>query len=139
MDGNRVELSYVKPVDLQGYWDLIKVGLEAVHKNASDGWIAEDVYHAIKAGLSTLHLVYQDQEYVGFVILTPMQGYDVKKLHIWCAYNIGEKDVLAIVIPQLEDMARSIGARKLTFASPRKWERRLKDFTPVTTYYEKEV
>lgn len=136
---SRAELVYVHPNELQGSWDQVKEGLQKIHARASDGWIAEDVYAAIKGGNSTLHLCYVDQEYVGFIVLTPMQGYDVRKLHIWCAYNIGETSNLELFIAQLENMARSIGARKLTFASPRRWERRLPDFRLATTYYEKEV
>jgi len=134
-----VELHYIKPEELQEYWDLIRPGLETVRNNAGDGWIAEDIYYALKSKQSSLHLAYHGQEYVGFVVLTPIQHYDCKHLHIWCAYNIGEKEILELVIPQLEAMAKSIGARKLTFGSPRKWDRRLKDFTPVRTIYEKEV
>lgn len=133
------QLLPVNPVDLQSHWEEIRAGLLVVQKKASDGWIPEDIYHAIKACTSFLYLAYVDQEYVGFIVVTPMQCFDMKKLHIWCAYNCGGKNVLEQTYPELEKLARGIGAKKVTFASPRNWERRFPDWKVVTTYYEKEV
>lgn len=134
-----LQLLPVRPEDLQGCWESVREGLLIVQKNASDGWIPEDVYNAIKIGTSVLYLGYADQEYVGFVVFTPLQGYDCKKLHIWLAYNHGPRNILELAAPQAEQMARNIGAKKITFASPRNWGRRLPDYKAVTTYYEKEV
>lgn len=133
------QLLPVNPVDLQSHWEEIRAGLLVVQKKASDGWIPEDIYHAIKNGSSFLYEGFVDQEYVGFIVLTPMQCYDMKKLHIWCAYNGGGKNVVELMSPELVKLAKGINAKKITFASPRNWERRLPDWKAVTTYYEKEV
>ncbi len=133
------QLLPVNPVDLQSNWEEVRAGLLVVQKKASDGWIPEDIYHAIKSCTSFLYQAYVDQEYVGFIVVTPIHGYDCKKLHIWTAYNQGGKNVLEQTYPELEKIARGIGAKKITFASPRNWERRFPDWKVVTTYYEKEV
>jgi hypothetical protein len=132
-------LEYISPADLNPSWEIVRDGLFKVCKRASDGWIPEDVYYACRQGTSTLHLVWKDDEYVGFVVLTPMHGYDCKKLMIWIGYNAGEKDAVEVAMEDIEELARKSGARKVLFGSPRNWERRLPDYKPTTTYYEKEV
>ena len=128
------KLTYIDPVDLHDYWPLILEGLKKVQKH-SDGWIPEDVYACLRAGTSTLHIGYEGEDYEGFVILTPMQEFDGKKLNIWIAYGTG--GVVKKYLPEIEMMARRIGAKAITLASPRKGWARM--FKPITTLYKKEL
>ena len=127
---------YVPPQDLHSTWNVIKPGLEQILKKMPSEWIPEDVYSALQAGTSTLHLCYDSDSYEGFVVLTPMSDYDGMTLFIWCGYshcgNAIEK-----YFPEIEDLARTMNAKRIRFASPRKgWA---KTFSPKTVIYEKEV
>src|SRR5574341_1199872 len=113
---------------LHAVWPTILPGLAKIHRRASDHWIPEDVYAALRTGHSTLHLAEIDGQYLGFVVLTPSSVWDGLKLHIWCAYGEIDQDVVALFLPQLEQMARSIGARRITFWSSRRWDRRIKPY-----------
>lgn len=116
-------LEHIPQADLQEAWKIIRPGLEKVHKHSVSGWIPEDVYVALRAGHSTLHLAYVEGDYAGFMVLTPQGVWDGKALHIWCAYNASKHDVLSLYEADLDRMARDIGATKITFWSPRAWEK----------------
>lgn len=120
---------YVPSGDIHKHWRSIKTGLQKVLKKSPSNWIPEDVYSALRAGTSTLHLVDE-----GFLVLTPKQDYDGMTLFVWIAY--GEGDVFEKYMPELEVMARQINARRIRFESTRDWSKR---FRYVTTVYEKEL
>ena len=137
MSGSDGELRQVLPQDLHAYWNLIKPGLESVREHSVDGWIAEDVYSAVRTGSSTLHVAFVESHYAGFCVLTVLQGYSSKALHIWCAYGVPGMNVVKRFENELVKIALNAGARKLTFLSPRKgWG---KYYTAVQTVYEKEL
>lgn len=134
-------LSYVSPEKLRDCWDGIKPGIDAV-RESSEAWIAEDVYHAIRAGVSSLYLALVDNEYAGFVVLTSQQNYDGPQLFIWCCYSTrADYDPIDTFLPELKKIAEKIGAKRLLFGSQRRWERRLKDhgWMPYTTIYGLEL
>ena len=119
------QLRPVAPADLYQYWPLVKAGVEKVAERGSDGWLPEDVYMALKQGISLLYVAFVNDYYVGFVVLTPAAGWNGPQIHLWACYNRGERDVLETFLPDLIEIARSRGAQRLTMSSPRKgWERR---------------
>lgn len=127
--------------DLQSVWHLIRPGLEKVREHSQSHWMQEDVYMACKQGHSSLHISYVDGCYAGFCVLTPTRHWDGMALHIWCAYNAGQHDVVDMHIPDLETIAKTIHAKRITFWSRRKWDRRIKPygFSPTQTEYVKEL
>ena len=136
-EGADGELRHVPPQDLHAYWPFIKPGLEEVRSRSVDGWIAEDVYSAVRTGSSTLHVAFVDSSYAGFCVLTVMQGYSSKALHIWCAYGVKGMNVVDRFEKDLIRIALNAGCRKLTLLSNRKgWGRRYK---AVQTVFEKEL
>lgn len=126
---------------LHDAWTLIRHGLAKVRRRSASRWIEEDVYAEVRAGRSTLHLAHVDGIYVGFVVLSPSQTFDGMVLHIWCAHNASSYDVVRLFTPELERLGRSIGARHLTFWSPRKWDRKIGKvgFKANQTEYVKEL
>lgn len=131
------ELKYVQPQDLHDYWPIVKPGVEAVSSVCVDGWIPEDIYSAVRTGTSTLHVAFVDKTYAGFCVLTVLQSYSQKALHIWCAFGVKGMNVVERFEGELIKIALNVGCRKLTFLSPRKgWAKRYK---AVQTVYEKEL
>ena len=119
------ELRQIAPAELYAYWPLVKAGVEKVAERGSDGWLPEDVYMAVKQGVSLLYVAFVAQYYVGFAVVTPALGWHGPQLHVWCLYNRGERDVLETFLPELLAIAKERGAQRLTMSSPRKgWERR---------------
>lgn len=133
-----MRLVFVHPNDLREHWDTVKQGLQKIREHSAEGWLDEDVYHALKSGVSTLHLVVYS-EYVGFVILTPTQHYDGKALHIWCLHLHTEEPAMSDFLPEIERMAREIGAKRITFTSPRKGWQKLEFFEEMHTIYERRL
>src|SRR5512139_1083187 len=119
------ELRLVAPAEIQTYWPLVKAGVETVAERGSDGWLPEDVYMALKQGVSLLYVAFVHHYYTGFVVLTPAIGWAGPQAHIWLTYNRGDRDVLGTFLPDLLDIVRARGATKLTMSSPRRgWEKR---------------
>ena len=134
------ELRLIAVQDLHQYWPFIKDGLEQVRKHSAEDWIAEDVYTAIRTGGSTLHVAFVGGAYAGFCVLTALQGYSSKSLHIWCAYGVPGMSVVERFEKELVAIALRAGARRITFFSPRTgWEKRLKDYVPKQMMFEKEL
>lgn len=134
------KLEYIPPNFVRNYWEQVKVGLEVIKEHPQcENWIPEDVYVAIINGTSTLHLGYLDNQYCGFLVLTPMkESYTNKQtLHVWLAYS-ERHDIHELALQEVEQMARNINASKITLDSPRRgWERR--GFKEVQIRYEREV
>ena len=133
------ELKLISGQDLHQYWPFVKQGLEEAKQYSVEDWIAEDVYTALRNGTSTLHMAFVDNTYAGFCVLTITQGYSSKNLHIFCAYGVKGMNVVERFEPEIVKIAKSIGARKITFLSTRRWERRLKDYKAVQTVFEKDL
>lgn len=130
-----MRLELVHPNDLRTHWPRILSSLCAVKCRASDDWIAEDVYHAIKAGSAALHVALTDAGYAGCLIttLTRAEFSGTPALHVWIAHSVGG-DVFEAGLPMLRDMARHAGATRITFGSPRPgWAKR---FPLVSATYE---
>jgi hypothetical protein len=122
----------IHPAELHDVWPWVQEGLLKVKKKTQADWIPEDVYSAIRNGTSTLHLGNQDE---GFLVLTPRNDWDCKTLFIWIAY--GEGNVYEKYLPEIEQIAKSINARRIRFESSRKgWGKR---FDYVTSIFEKEL
>ena len=128
----------VDPNELHDVWPLVKKGLDRIIRKIRPDWIAEDVYSALKAGTSGLHLGYEGDEYEGFVVLTPSTDFDGRILFVWAAYSPRSADTIEKYWPFIRDIATKSGSKKVRFASPREGFKK-SSFTPVTTIYEKEV
>ena len=136
-----LSLDWVDPKDLHEHWPLIREGLEKVKKHG-DNWLIEDVYFSIKQGTSNLHLGAISGDYRGFLITQQVPGYDGNILHLWACYSTDRKeaDLLTQGMVYIEEWAKNINAKRITFHSPRKgWEKNTLGFKPVQIIYAKEL
>lgn len=137
-----IELKHIPQTEIYKWWDVIKPGLEKVHKYGRDGWIIEDVYLALKTGGSQLHVGIRDSYYRGFIVTTGLPGFRGPALHIWATYVESNDDEIDMFWDSLMEMSRKAGFKRMTFHSPRKgWGRRLKKygFVPEQVIYSTEV
>lgn len=137
-----MSLIFVPPNDLQAYWGYVKPRLETVRKRSKGRWLPEDVYTALKAQTAFLHIGEVEDEYVGFVVLSPSGDYDGATLTVWVLYSEEKHDVIELYEPEIVRFARQIKAKRLVFTSPRRgWGKRLEPhgYRPVSQVFEKEV
>jgi len=139
---SRHEFIFVQPKELHEYWPTIRPGLEKVCK-FGDAWIPEDVYTCIKAGTAHLHLIYEGEDLLGFVVTMPVHDYKGISLHVWAIHSFGQNqsthDAMHL---QLDEWAQKMEAHRITFHSPRKgWERAAAryGFKPTQVIFEKQV
>ena len=128
-----MDIVLIAPDSLHAVWKDVRAGLE---KMPVSDWIPEDVYHAVRSGESALYIGVGDAGFGGFMVLRKQQTEFSKQpvLHVWLAYSVAEPDVLAHGIDTVREVAKRIGAQKITFGSPRKgWAKR---FPVVDATYE---
>ena len=96
----------------------------------------EDVYAAIKGGSAFLFVIGADD---GFVIVQRTQSFDGPRLFVWIVWGPRLLAPQRIALEaELDQLATSIGVRKLRMHSPRKgWER--VGWQAIETIYEREV
>lgn len=125
----------VTPDALRAHWPRIKASLEAVRSKAeAEDWIDEDVYHAIKSGQSACHIVVGDTGYEGLLVTSLIQAEFSREpvFHVWIAHSLGEASAIDDGIDLIYRMARSAGAKKITFGSPRLgWQKRFRLLSAV--------
>ncbi len=114
-----MRLAPISPADIGKHWERIRAGLEVVHAKTAPDWIPEDLYVALDAGAATLFVA---DECDGFLILQKQQlGRHRSKLLVWVVHAPSEyAQWSAQVYPELERIAREIGAVRLEMQSPRK-------------------
>jgi hypothetical protein len=119
-----MEISLVHPAALRSIWDKVKEGLVQM---PPEDWIPEDVYWHIKAGQAALYVATEGDAFGGFLVLqrreTEFTGLSI--LHVWLAYNAGDRDVFQAGEATIRQVAAQMGAGRITFGSPRLgWSRR---------------
>lgn len=137
-----VEFIWVKPDDISHEWDTVLPGVERVAQYA-DHWRPEDVYMELRLGNAHLHVCRIDGRYAGFIVAKQSRDYDGPTLHAWVVYAVPGKACLhRHAMGQLKQWAKDMGARRITFTSPRKgWDRlaRKLGFEPAMQLFECEV
>src|SRR5690606_24216944 len=86
-------------------------------------------YHAVKAGQAALYLAAAEQGFAGFMVLQALHTEYSREpvLHCWLAYNHKDQVPHDAVIEFLRNQARQMGAKHITFGSPRPgWAKRFK-------------
>jgi hypothetical protein len=130
----------VEPQNVAQVWDTILPGLMKVWRRG-EGWRVEDVYTAIKTGQAYLHIAMDAGDYAGFVVSQPQQAPDGVVLHLWALYaDGGHREHFATWLGQIDEWARGIKAKRITFHSPRRgWEKlgQQLGFKPAMTVYER--
>ena len=132
-NGELMDSILIHPDSLRAVWPDVRAGLETMPK---DDWIVEDVYHAIKSGAAALYIGQNDSGFCGFLVLQKLLGEFSRDpiLHCWLAYNHGEGEIYDKALEFLKSQARQMGAKRLTFGSPRPgWGKR---YACTTATYE---
>lgn len=106
----------VTPDQIDGLWPEIEAGLAIVARKAPAEWTSEEVRDACR---SLRAFLFHSPD--GFFILQPLAPDTV---HVWIAYGTG-RNLIPQYLPKIEDLARAIGARRLTFTSVRPGYRRV--------------
>lgn len=120
-------------------WGWIRNGLLDVIARARAIYTPEDVYIAIAGGQAHVYEIEHAGDALGFAVLQKIADPDGAALFIWALW--AEPGALALksvtLFTELDNLARSIGARRIRMHSPRKgWVRYMDN---VSTIFEREV
>lgn len=124
----------ITPDALRSVWPQVRAGLD---KMPPEEWIPEDVYHEVKSGRAALHVGRGAQGgFRGFVVLRRLVDEFSGRVscHVWLAFNAGGGEEYGAALSLYREVARRMGADRITFGSPRTgWAKR---FRQITTTYE---
>lgn len=97
---------------------LIKRGLQVVREKTGETWTDDEVFDRLASGRAFLFLVQ-----TGFFILVPHYYEGQPAVLIWIGYGTGRNQIRTY-IPEIESLAREIGATAIIIQSPRPGYRR---------------
>ena len=112
--------TFIQPQDLQSVWGYVKAGLVTIKQKTGEKWIPEDVYTAIKTGSAQL-FTFPD----GFTVLQSLKDEFTNEpyLFIWAMFHGKHIDITEEIHSNLRQIAHNIGAKRIVFVSPRRWEK----------------
>jgi hypothetical protein len=123
---------------VRAMWGWIRAGLERILRKTDPDWLPEDVWTDLMSGNAVCR-VYRDAigDDLGFVILQRMDYKHGSSLFVWCM--AGELwSVREELVRDLDEVAKSIGAKTVMAKSPRKGYARV-GFKLKEYVYEREV
>ena len=133
------------PLDeLKDNFSLIENDLFYLKQKAFTDWTIADIYCSLKDNESTLHIIYNEDTYVGFII-TQLAEHEFTKertLHVWASYTKSEYNYKKAGFEFLDSLAETKEASFIEFVSSRVgWSKvaPLYGFDLVSYVYKKEV
>ena len=105
----------LQPIDIREIWNNIKDKLADLREACHCDWRVEDVYHSCRSGESDLWVADD-----AFTVIRNVENEFTGQPELYIWIFVGDGLVRDKYIPQLEQIARSIGAKKMRMVSPRK-------------------
>jgi hypothetical protein len=132
----------IAPESLHAWWEYVREGLLRVKVKGKEKWLVEDVYTAIRTKRSTLYIARDEDKPIGFFVaemsIEPFSNEPV--LFIWTLFGPDSLPYTDECITYLEQLAHSIGAKRIRFTGRRGWEKVLKGrFDVARIVYEREL
>lgn len=133
-------LRSINAKDIGNEWEIVRAGLLVVKQTTTDDWLPEDVYMLLKNGAATLYIGEDDHgDYLGFIVLRLIPTFHGSKVEVWCAHSATKAPLMRTYWPEIQTIAKQVGADKITFSSAREeWQTAAKrlGFAPKQTSYE---
>jgi hypothetical protein len=130
---------------LREWWTQVRAGLIVNEEYHGETLTPERVYQALLAGTADLFLLFEAEQYLGFIVVT-VEGVGVRAepyLYLWQVYFPGmlEGGRIAAYIAGLDTLAQERGLTRIRMNTTRKgWERAVRGFAePVLIEYERKV
>ena len=129
--------------DIKAAYSNIEKDLHCVSTKLNAEWIPADIYAALRAGSAELFVMYKNDYYVGFGVLTLVDNFDGEKsLFIWVAYANPEYNVIEEGFKFLDRLSEDLNVTGIEFNSTRSgWTRMVNryGYTEKTKVFRKEV
>ncbi len=130
----------LKPVeDIYQLWPWVREGLEKCAEKTGERYRPEDVYLMLQSKGAWLYVFERNDNSVGFLVVQRLQDPDGPVLFIFALWGEAFREYSVQSYGLVEELARSIGAKRIRMQSPRRGWSREKFFTAVTTVYEREI
>jgi predicted AlkP superfamily pyrophosphatase or phosphodiesterase len=130
--------------ELRYNFSLIENDLFSIKAKSICDWSIADIYTSLKDGDSQLHLMYKEDEYVGFLVTQLLEN-DLSKertLHVWATFAKSEYNCRQEGFDFLDVLAENKEANLIEFSTSRTgWEKigPMFGFDLVSYLYRKEV
>lgn len=116
-------LRSVEAKDIGREWDRVRTGLLEVKQHTTDDWLPEDVYMTLRNAGATLYIGENESGYLGFIVLRLVQTFHGSKVEVWCAHSVSKKPLMRTFWPEVQAIAKQVGADRISFSSAREeWQ-----------------
>jgi hypothetical protein len=137
------QMEIVPPEHLRDVWELVRPGLLRASAHAKILWIPEEVFAACLTKQMFMYVWFVDGQYAAVAVLQKRMVLGRQTLQVFAGYaEPAYYSEVPTMNQQVDELARGIGASKITFQSPRKgWGRRAAQlgFSPECVIYSKEL
>jgi hypothetical protein len=141
IDGLSIET--IPLAEVRCAFEKIQPDLETLKTKCKPNWISPDIYLSLQEELSTLYMLYEEDAYIGFIVVNTLRSISGEDtLFVWASYQKPEYNYLNAIFKFLEKVADDMKAVAIEFDSNRKgWEKiaPLHDFNLVTQTYRREL
>ncbi len=122
--------------DYRSIWEWVSNGLKTAIARTQERYLPEDVYVMLRSGTASLY-VFSEQR--GFVIVQRQMDPDGPVLFVFALWGKDLRPVVAECYQAIEDLAKTIKAKRIRMQSPRKgWEGET-FFRATATIFEHEM
>lgn len=121
----------VAPDDLRGVWPDIRAAVQGIADKCEENWLPEDVFHELITGNASL---WATPDRTGFAVLRLFSTAYSRDLFIWVAAIGDRPEGCAHYMPQFLEIARDNGCKRVTWESPRPYEKLFKHARTTTQY-----
>ena len=141
IDGLSIET--IPLTEVRCAFEKIQPDLEYVREKCQTNWITPDIYLSLQEEISTLYMLYEEDAYIGFIIVNTLRSISGEDtLFVWASYQKPEYNYVKAMFKFLEKIAEEMKAVAIEFDSNRKgWEKKapMHDFNLVSQTYRKEL
>ncbi len=109
--------------------------LQRIKEKTGEKWTPDFVLAAVREGRAGLFGIYNVDTLLAYMVCERMDQGDGVWMNVWCVEGAGLEHMQSL-IPLVDELARSIGARSWRATGRKGWSKWLK---PVATVYEREV
>lgn len=123
IDGIAIEQIPIE--DIKASYQLIENDLKQIRKKSFSDWIPADVYVALLNNQATLHMFYDGDSYVGFLVTSvTLDSNKEPTLFIWATYQKPEYNYRDVGFKYLDKLAYNNQIETIEFQTSRPgWER----------------
>ena len=122
---NGLSIETIPLTEVRCAFEKIQPDLELLRNKCKPNWISPDIYLSLQEELSTLYMLYEEDAYIGFIIVNTLRSISGEDtLFVWASYQKPEYNYRDIGFSFVEKLAEQLKAVAIEFETSREgWKK----------------